>query len=191
VASSEPGPKFAEFSAKLDDVVDTSFASKDDSSGEFGETDVSGGVPAAASDASGAASADFRYRGEARNATASGLSSAANPGREGSGVKFQDDNGVDDDFWRISGEGGIDFRLENDTDFGRISGESEFDFRPENDTDFRRISGEGGIDFRLENDTDFSWLGEHNISELEPSELFFPSMKAFFDIFSTLTSRLG
>ena len=32
------------------------------------------------------------------------------------------------------------------------------------------------FDFRVDNDdTDFSWLADYNISDLEPSELFFPS----------------
>ena len=34
---------------------------------------------------------------------------------------------------------------------------------------------ESEFDYRADNETDFSWLADYNISELEPSELFFPS----------------
>lgn len=39
----------------------------------------------------------------------------------------------------------------------------------------RRLSNNSEFDFRIDNETDFSWLADYNISELEPSELFFPS----------------
>ena len=40
----------------------------------------------------------------------------------------------------------------------------------------RRLSNNSEFDFRIDNETDFSWLADYNISELEPSELFFPSL---------------
>jgi hypothetical protein len=39
----------------------------------------------------------------------------------------------------------------------------------------RRLSNNSEFDFRIDNETDFSWLADYNISELEPSERFFPS----------------
>jgi hypothetical protein len=36
-------------------------------------------------------------------------------------------------------------------------------------------NGGSDFDYRADNDTDFSWIADYNISDLEPSELFFPS----------------
>ena len=38
---------------------------------------------------------------------------------------------------------------------------------------------ESEFDYRADNETDFGWLADYNISELEPSELFFPSEYIF------------
>lgn len=45
----------------------------------------------------------------------------------------------------------------------------------------------GDFDYRADNDTDFSWIADYNISDLEPSELFFPS-KCFKVFVSKLLS---